>query len=156
MPFSDIPDAVFRRADISDAVAIRQLTRAVYAKYLPKMGRKPLTMSADQTVAIRDHQVWVLEVGGALTASIELIPKPDHLVVENVAVAKAQQGQGIGRRLMAFAEAETLRQQLVELRLYTNETMIENITLYESIGFTVTKRVPHRGTDIVYMAKQLA
>ena len=56
---------------------------------------------------------------------------------------------------MAFAEAEAARQQLPELRLFTNETMVENIGLYESIGFVVTERVPHRGTDIVHMAKRL-
>jgi ribosomal protein S18 acetylase RimI-like enzyme len=153
--FGDLPGTVFRAAVAADAAAVTSLTRAVYARYVPGMGREPLTMSADHGAAIRDHQVWVLERDGALIASLELIPEDACLVVENVAVAGAQQGQGIGRRLMAFAEQEARRQGYGELRLYTNETMAENIGLYRSIGYAITEREPHRGTDIVHMRKTL-
>lgn len=155
MDFCDIPDSTFRRARALDADAVRSLNRTVYAKYVPLMGREPLTMSADQAAAIRDHQVWVLEFDGGLVASLELFPEDGCLVVENVAVAEAFQGRGIGRRLMAFAETEARRQGLAKLRLYTNETMAENIAMYERFGYTVTRREPHLGTDIVHMQKVL-
>ncbi len=155
MDTSNISGLTFRPARAADADAVRKLTRTVYAKYVPLMGREPLTMSADQAAAIRDHQVWVLEIDGELVASLELIPQEDCLVVENVAVSKAFQGHGIGRRLMAFAEAEARRQGFKKLRLYTNETMAENIAMYERLGYTITRREPHLGTDIVYMHKML-
>lgn len=155
MEFDDLPGAAFRPATAGDATAVRALTRAVYAKYVPGMGREPLTMSADHAAAIRDHQVWVLMLDGDLLASLELIPGPDCLAVENVAVAERYQGRGIGRRLMAFAEMEAHRQGFTELRLYTNETMVENIGLYESLDYAITTREPHLGTDIVHMRKVL-
>lgn len=153
--FDDLPGAFFRAAKPGDADAIRDLTRAVYAKYAQLMGREPLTMQVDQAAAIRDHQVWVLAQDGFLLASVELIPEQDCLAVENVAVAEAMQGQGVGRRLMAFAEQEARRQGHGELPLHTNETMVENIGLYASIGYAVIERVPHRGADIVHMRKVL-
>jgi ribosomal protein S18 acetylase RimI-like enzyme len=155
MTFDTVPGAVFRRATADDADAVQALTRAVYAKYVPAMGREPLTMSADQAAAIRDHLVWVLD-GDSLIASLELIPEPDCLVVENVAVAESHQGRGIGRQLIAFTEEEARRQGFGQVRLYTNQHMAENIRLYQSIGYTVTERVPHEGTQIVHMAKILA
>ena len=90
-----LPDSTFRPARAEDAEAVRTLTRTVYATYVPLMGREPLTMSADHAGAIRDHQVWVLEVEGELAASLELIPEDDCLVVENVAVSEAYEGRGI-------------------------------------------------------------
>ncbi len=150
-----IPGAIFRPARAADADAVRTLTRTVYAKYVPLMGREPLTMSADEAAAIRDHQVWVLEVDGELVASLELIPEDGCLVVENVAVSEAFQGQGIGRWLMAFADSEARRQGFTRLRLYTNETMTENIAMYERFGYLITRREAHLGTDIVHMHKVL-
>lgn len=155
MDFSYIPGSKFRPATATDADAVRKLTRTVYAKYVPLMGREPLTMTVDQAAAISDHQVWVLEIDGELVASLELIPEEEFLVVENVAVSEAFQGLGIGRRLMVFAEAEARRQGFKQLRLYTNETMAENIAMYERLGYTITRREPHLGTDIVHMHKML-
>ena len=153
--FGDLPGAVFLEAAHADADAIHALTRAVYAKYVPQMGREPLTMSADQAAAIRDHQVWVLEAAGALIASLELIAEPDCLVVENVAVAEVHQGQGLGRRLMAFAEDEARRQGFVALRLYTNEHMAGNVGLYGALDYHETGRVLYEGTYVVHMRKNL-
>ena len=56
---------------------------------------------------------------------------------------------------MAFAEDEARRQNFAQLRLYTNETMVENIRLYLSLGYQVTERVPYEGTDVVHMRKVL-
>ena len=36
---------------------------------------------------------------------------------------------------------------------YTYETMAGNIAMYERLGFTVTRREPHLGTDIVFCSR---
>ncbi|MFX8999726.1 GNAT family N-acetyltransferase, partial [Acinetobacter baumannii] len=41
-----------------------------------------------------------------------------------------RQGRGLGRRLIAFADAEARRLGLPEIRLYTHVTMTGNIALY--------------------------
>src|SRR5215472_10340002 len=104
-PISDATTAVLRRAISADAAAVQELTRKAYAKWIPVIGREPMPMTADYGVAVREHLVDLLYVGAQLAALIETIPKTDHLLIENVAVSPSLQGRGLGRRLMAHAEA---------------------------------------------------
>jgi ribosomal protein S18 acetylase RimI-like enzyme len=78
-----------------------------------------------------------------------------YLLLDNVAVSPARQGSGLGRRLLAFAEAEALRRGYAEIRLYTHQTMEENQRLYASIGYEETGRGAEAGYDRVFMRKQL-
>ncbi len=144
-----------RRARASDVEAITSLVRAAYAKYVPRMGTEPMPMRADYGEAVRRHQVWVVEEGGGLIAVLELVPQVDHLLVENVAVDPARQGRGLGRRLMAFAETEALRQGLPEMRLYTAEAMTGNIGLYARMGYAETERKTVHDIPRVYMSKRI-
>ena len=61
----------------------------------------------------------------------------------------------MGRRLLAFAEAEALRRGYCEIQLYTHQTMVENQRLYASIGYEETGRGTEAGYDRVFMRKQL-
>ena len=93
-----------RRAVADDAAAVRVLTREAYAKWVPVIGREPLPMRADYDEAVREHRVDLAFLDGGLAALIQTIDKGDHLVIENVAVAPAFQGHGLGRYLLAHAE----------------------------------------------------
>jgi ribosomal protein S18 acetylase RimI-like enzyme len=143
-----------RRATSTDARAVTALVRAAYGKYVPRIGREAKPMTADYHAAIAAHQFWVVEDAGALVAALELIPAADHLLIESVAVAPDRQGRGIGRALVTFAEVEARRQGFSEIRLYTNEHFTENLALYTRLGYRETRREPHKGTNVVYMAKQ--
>lgn len=81
------PDVAIRPAVAADAARIRALTRAAYAKWVVLIGREPLPMQADYERALREHAIDLLIVGGALAGLIETIVHPDHLWIENVAVA---------------------------------------------------------------------
>ncbi len=70
-----------RRAVPADAVTIRELTRAAYAKWVPIIGREPRPMMADYDVAVRDHLIDLFYVDDRLTALIETIPATDHLLI---------------------------------------------------------------------------
>lgn len=140
---SDSP--TLHRAIAGDAEAIRALTRAAYAKWVPLISREPLPMRADYAAALRHHRIDLLRHDGALVALIELIPATDHLLIENVAVAPDWQGRGLGRRLMAHAE----------LRLYTNARFTVNIRLYHALGYETTREEPFLGSTTVHMRKRL-
>lgn len=78
-----------RRATAGDADPIRDLVHDAYVDYTPLLGRTPIPMLADYHVAVRAHDVWVLDDGDAgIVGVIELIAHPDHLYVENVAIAQ--------------------------------------------------------------------
>ena len=74
---------------------------------------------------------------------------------DTIAVSPARQGLGLGRQLLAFAEAEALRRGYREIRLYTHQTMVENQRLYASIGYEETGRGSEAGYNRVFMRKQL-
>ena len=142
-----------RPATAADVAAITALVRDAYAKYIPRMGREPYPMTADYAEAVRNQQVWVVEEGGQIIAVLGLIPEAGHMMVENIAVAVGRQSQGLGRRLLAFAEA--LRQGLPEMRLYTAQAMTENIGLYLRLGYVETGRKTVVDIPRVYMSKRL-
>jgi len=145
-----------RRAVASDAAAIRELTRAAYAKWVPRIGREPLPMRADYDIAVRDHIIDLLYAGDRLAALIEAIPAADHLLVENVAVDPAFQGRGYGRHLMAHAETLAKSLGVTELRLYTNKAFATNVQLYLSLGYRIDREEAFVGGGvIVHMSKQL-
>jgi ribosomal protein S18 acetylase RimI-like enzyme len=144
-----------RRAAVGDATAIGHLVDAAYGHYAELIGRTPLPMLADHARAIREEEVWVLEIGGTVAGVIELIPRGDHLWVENVAVDPAHQGRGLGRQLLRHAEVEARRHGFGEIRLLTNERYAANIAMYLRYGYTETRREPYQGTDLVHFRKVL-
>ncbi|MCX7932138.1 MAG: GNAT family N-acetyltransferase, partial [Rhodovarius sp.] len=103
----------------------------------------------------RAGEAYVLEGQGGILALIVLEDQPDALLIDNVAVAPARQGQGLGRWLCAFAEAEATRRGRPRLRLYTHALMTENQELYRRLGFRETRRVRECGFDRIYMEKPL-
>ena len=141
------------RAAPSDAPAIRQLVRAAYAKWVPLMGREPKPMLADYDLAVREHEVDLVYVDGTLAALIELILHPDHLFIENLAIAPGHQRLGLGRRLLAHAEVRAQALGLAEMRLLTAQAMAGNAAFYQSVGYRVTRTEPFKGGFTVYMSK---
>jgi ribosomal protein S18 acetylase RimI-like enzyme len=144
-----------RPARSEDAPALRDLVRAAYAKYIARLGREPAPMLDDYGARIAAGQAWVLEEGDALVGAVILENEPDGLMLYNIAVAPAAQGQGVGRRLIAFTEAEARRRGYALLRLYTNELMVENVAMYPRLGFTETHRGSAAGHRRVYFEKRL-
>ena len=112
-------------------------------------------MFDDYAARIAEDAVWVIEEGSGVAGVLVLLPRPDHLLLDNIAVAPARQGSGLGRRLLAFAEAEALRRGYREIRLYTHRTMTENQRLYAAIGYEETGRRTEAGYERVFMCKRL-
>ena len=52
-------------------------------------------MQADYERAVAEHTIDLLIADGALAGLLETILRPDHLWIENVAVAPEQQGRGL-------------------------------------------------------------
>lgn len=147
---------MIRRAAPADRPAIEAIVRDAYAVYIDRIGKPPGPMLDDYAALIDAGAVSVLEIDGAeLSALLVLLPKPDHLLLDNIAVRRDRQGQGLGRRLIAFAEAEARRLGYRDLRLYTHQTMTENIALYARLGFAETGRGRDAGYDRVFMTKRL-
>ncbi len=156
-PLTDAVRAGLRRATPTDAAAVRDLTRAAYAKWVSLLGREPLPMTANYDAVVRDHIVDMLHLDGRLAALIEMYPKADHLLIVNIAVSPDYQGRGYGRALLVHAEEVARSLVLEELRLYTSVYLSENVKLYERVGYKIDREEeasPHLGV-FVYMSKRL-
>ncbi len=150
------PPTALRRATPADAAAIRDVTRAAYARWVPLIGREPLPMRADYAAAVLAHRFDLLVRGLAVLALIETDLRDDHLWIENIAVHPDHQRQGFGRRLLAHADALAREAGRSELRLLTNGAFASNIALYARSGYAVTAREPFLEGETVHMARRLA
>jgi ribosomal protein S18 acetylase RimI-like enzyme len=144
-----------RPATAADVPAIVDIVDQAYRHYIARIGKPPGPMLDDYAARVAEGAVWVLEEGTVITAIIVLLPAPSYLLLDNIAVSPTRQGFGLGRRLLAFAEAEALRRGYREIRLYTHQTMVENQRLYASIGYEETGRSSEAGYDRIFMCKQL-
>lgn len=142
---------LIRSAVASDRADVERIVEAAYLPYVERIGRRPGPMDDDYAARIAAHQVWV--AGAPARGVLVLEDKPGYLLLDNIAVANDARGQGVGRLLLGFAEAEARRRGFAELRLYTHQMMTENIALYARAGWEETGRGVQDGFPRVFFRK---
>ena len=135
---------VIRKAEPLDASGLATCIDAAYAHYARRIEDLP-PMSADCAEEIAKFQVWVAEVAGSIVGGLILIAMDGFMLLANVAVHPNHRGVGLGRELLALAEAEAVRQGFSEMRLNTHVDMPENVELYARLGW---KRTGQQGNKI--------
>ena len=145
-----------RLAIAADVRVVAQIVEDAYRHYIPRIGRPSQPMLDDHATRVSDGVVWVIEEDGTIWGIVMLLPEPDHLLLDNIAVVPSRQRTGLGRRLLVFAEAEAVRRGYSEIRLYTNVLMTENRRLYVAIGYEETGRGTGAGFERVFMRKRLS
>ena len=153
---SAAPGELWRAGGAEDVAAIRALVDAAYSNYIPLTGRRPPPMQADYARAIHRNAFTLVEKEGELIGLVETEARPDHLCLVNVAVAAAHQRRGLGRRLIAWAEAEARAKGYDRIDLMTHARSGANIALYQRLGYSLTRREPLPGGSVVYMTKPLS
>lgn len=142
-----------RRAREEDTPTLGYLVERAYSRYVQRIGRRPAPMDDDYEERVREGEVFVADEEGLLAGLIVLVPRGDHLRIENVAVEPDRQGRGVGRALLEHAEQYARERSLAEVRLYTNVAMVENLALYPRLGYTEVDRRSEDGFDRVFFAK---
>jgi ribosomal protein S18 acetylase RimI-like enzyme len=132
-----------RPATRDDLQAVETVVHAAYAHYVARLGRKPGPMLDDYGDQIERGLTHVIEHDGKVQGVLVLIPRAHDMLLDNVAVVPEAQGLGLGRGLLAFAERAAIKSGYRSISLYTNEAMIENISLYSRIGYVETHRAAH-------------
>ena len=89
-----------------------------------------------------DYTLYVADRGGLIVGSFALLVMDNlgHLgrpsaVVEDVAVAPATQGRGVGRAMMDFARHKSAEKGCYKLTLSSNARRERAHAFYESLGF---------------------
>ena len=144
-----------RLATPDDLHAVEEIVRRAYSPYVGRIGREPGPMLDDYSGLIGQRYVHVIEREGTVRAMLVLIPEAEAMLLDNVAVHPEAQGLGLGRAMLRFAEQFARNAGYRLIRLYTNEAMAENITLYSRIGYSEAYRIEEKGLKRVYMVKPL-
>lgn len=144
-----------RRATAADVPALAELVRAAYGHYVERIGGPPGPMTEDYAEVVRTRDVTVAESGRQITGLIVVGPGDEGFLIDNVAVAPAHQGRGVGTVLLEHAEAAALGAGFDSIYLYTHELMTENQALYARIGYVEYARRPHGNARLVYLRKAL-
>jgi GNAT superfamily N-acetyltransferase len=110
--------------------------------------RGSLTVNAaeivyDKIKSYPNYRLYVAEHDGLICGTFTLLIM-DNLangglpsgIVEDVAVASASQGKGIGKAMMKYAIEECQRQGCYKMVLSSNEKRAEAHKFYESLGFS--------------------
>jgi ribosomal protein S18 acetylase RimI-like enzyme len=147
---------MIRLATASDEPEIRDCAEQAYARYVPLMGRKPAPMVADFAAQIAASQVHVAtDDEGAFQGFIVFYDEDGHIMLENVAVLPRAAGRGVGKKLIGFCE-EAARRRRMNVHLYTNEKMTENLAIYPRLGYVEVGRRTENGFNRVYFEKTLS
>ena len=147
---------MIRPATPADESAIRTCAEAAYGRYVAAIGRKPAPMVADFAADIALGRIHVAtDAAGALQGFIVFFDRDGAMFLENVAVLPQAAGQGIGKALIAHCEGRARALGLGSVQLYTNEKMVENLSIYPRLGYAEVARRREDGFDRVFFEKRL-
>ena len=148
-----------RPAGPGDGSTVQRISADAYIPaYMAVLGTIPKPATEDYGPRIQNGEVWILEVEGEPTGIAVLEGNIDHLLIYSIAVRPDAQRKGYGTALLDFADQRAVELGLHEVRLYTNERMERNLTLYRRHGFVEVGRRPHPsrlGQVLVDMVRKL-
>ena len=107
------------------------------------LGTIPKPVTEDYGPRIERGEVWILEVKDEPIGIAVFVVNTDYLLIYSIAVKTHAQRKGHGKALLDFADNLAIERGLYEIRLYTNERMERNLTLYKRHGFVQVGKRPH-------------
>lgn len=154
-PLNDETLFGFKRATFSDIPDVWRIVYHAYSSYIPLLGKTPPTFREDFDYHVSLGNLWLCPVSGKASAMVVLTPTADHLLIQAMCVDPEMQGNGLGRRLLSFAESKSHEMGFTEIRLYTNSLMERNIRIYKKWGFKIFKREDYAWGQRIHMRKHL-
>jgi GNAT superfamily N-acetyltransferase len=131
----------------------RGLLTLIQAAFAPMQGRIDPPSSANrlspESVAAKaaSETAFLAFSDANLVGCVFCAPRGDHLQISKLAVSPGLQQQGLGRALVAQAEAEARRLGLSALELQTRVELTENHATFARLGFRETQATAHPGYD---------
>lgn len=144
-----------RLATPTDLATVERIVHEAYRHYIDRIGATPGPMRDDYRIRIAQREAHVLEDGQGMHAVLVLVREPACMLLDNVAVSPDAQGRGYGRELMQWAEIAARQAGYARIRLYTQESMTENLDIYQRYGYVETHRAEEIGLKRVFMEKPL-
>jgi GNAT superfamily N-acetyltransferase len=143
---------VVQAAGPESAREVHRLTQLAFAGYgwlTPPSGALAETED-DVRLDLRESGGALARLDGAPVGALRLRVEPKALWARRVAVDPAQQGSGVGRALMRWAERLAAARGLPEVRLGVRAQLPGNRAFYERLGYQVLRGHPRPGGGEVH------
>ena len=135
-------DLMIRRAAAADLPALRLLYAELDPPGSPAPDPARMAAAWQRIAADQRYALWVLEADGSIGATYSMLimeslahdQRPAALV-ENVVVAAALRGRGLGEALMRHAMARAAEAGCYKLALSSNKRRLDAHRFYRRLGF---------------------
>jgi len=144
-----------RPATSEDIAFLESCAADAYAQYVEAIGRKPAPMVFDFRGRLKDTPIEIMLDDSKPVGYLVWFLRADHLFLESIAVASAQQGKGFAGMAVAYLEITAIEAGRPAIELYTNEKMTANLSLYPHLGFEEMEHRREDGFNRVYFRKKL-
>ena len=148
MVTADHLPAPVRTGPDADFLAILKLVQNSFAymdgRIDPPSSMHRLTLENVRAHAV-EHEIWQIEIDGALAACVFFTLKPDCFYLGKLAVAASYRGSGLARTLVELAEERARFHGHTVLRLEVRVELVENLRAFAKLGFVITGESAHEG-----------
>ena len=119
-------------------IAIAQLTSEAIP-YELLLEADPSRKMIDKYLAY--SKIFLAKSGGSIVGVLALKVENDQAEIMNIAVAEKFQKKGIGSLLIKHAVQYCLENTISSLSIGTADTSLDQLTLYQKLGFKVNDRI---------------
>jgi len=147
-------DLALRRAVRGDFDRVVAIQRAAYARNRVLLGVEPSPLLADYERIFTDYEVWVT-AEGRIESVLILEPRAEDLLIWSIATDPQHQQAGLGRAMLAAAEARACDLGLDTMRLYTGAILDHLVGWYERHGYVIERIEELSDRTVAHMVKRL-
>lgn len=146
---------VLRRAAACDSHALAASLQRSYSANRTILGVEPTPLLTPTSEILDRYETWLAEHDTDVAGALVLEPRTDDLLIWSLSVDPDRQGTGLGRALLATAEARAADLGLGTVRLYTGGKLTQNVAWYTRNGYATerTEETPDR--TVVHMIKTI-
>lgn len=144
-----------RLASDADIAGVTHCICEAFLHYIPRIGRQPGPMLDDYERLVEQQSVYVAYMESEIVGALVLLETEEGFCIETIAIRPRAQGQGIGSRLLSFAENLAKKSAYSSIYLSTNRVMKESQAVYLHKGFVEFDQRSVNGYDRIFYRKQI-
>lgn len=152
---------VFRKAQESDAAAIKSITRKAFSGYAREIGRKDKVAALHETTAqilsdIANKHVYICEVDGAAAGAVRFEVLDEKIAyLSRLAIHPDYQSLGIGGLLLEKVKRECEALGVRAITLHTASRMRSNVAFYLKNGYYIHSITKNKEYIRAFMVNEL-
>jgi ribosomal protein S18 acetylase RimI-like enzyme len=146
---------VLRLARAGDSRQLAIIAQEAYGKYRGLVDEPPAPILLDYDDVVSSGRTHVAVEASRILGMVTIEPDDHHLILRNLAVRPSSQGRGIAKRLVSLVEDMARASGLKGVRLWTRAEMVDNISFYKSLDYTITHSEQNEKAHRVFFCKEL-